>query len=76
VTYALAGHAVDGSLLLRHEIFRDGRKLASRVSSIGGRLDLAARKLIAPPPALLAAMKLLERTSDFVVLTSSVNARS
>lgn len=77
VTYALAGHAVDGSrFLLRHEIFREDGKLAARVSSTGGWLDLAARKLIAPPPALLAAMNLLERTSDFVVLTSSVNARS
>ena len=77
VTYALAGHAVDGSrFLLRHEIFREDGKLAARVSSAGGWLDLAARKLIAPPPALLAAMNLLERTSDFVVLPSSVNARS
>jgi acyl-CoA thioester hydrolase len=63
-------------LELRHEIFREDGKLAARVSSAGGWLDLAARKLIAPPPALLAAMNLLERTSDFVVLPSSVNARS
>src|SRR5215831_16081051 len=66
VTYALAGHAFDGSrFLLRHEIFRSDGKLAARVTSTGGWLDLAERKLIAPPPALLAAMNELDRTDDF-----------
>jgi acyl-CoA thioester hydrolase len=74
VTYALAGHAPDGSrFLLRHEIFRPDGKLAARVTSTGGWLNLAERKLMAPPPALLAAMNLLEKTSDFVVLPSSVS---
>jgi acyl-CoA thioester hydrolase len=73
VTYALAGQATDGSrFLLRHEIFRPDGKLAARVTSTGGWLDLTERKLIAPPPALLAAMNRLERTSDFMVLPSSV----
>jgi acyl-CoA thioester hydrolase len=57
---------------LRHEIRRPDGKLAARVTSAGGWLDLAARKLIAPPPALLDAMNLLERTSDFVELPSSI----
>jgi acyl-CoA thioester hydrolase len=57
---------------LRHEIHRSDGKLAARVTSAGGWLDLAARKLIAPPPALLAAMNLLDRTADFVELPSSV----
>jgi acyl-CoA thioester hydrolase len=75
VTYALAGHAPDGSrFLLRHEIFRADARLAARVTSTGGWLDLERRKLIAPPPALLSAMNSLERTSDFVVLPSSVHA--
>jgi acyl-CoA thioester hydrolase len=75
VTYALAGHAPDGSrFLLRHEIFRFDGKLAARVTSSGGWLDLNERKLIAPPPALLAAMNLLDRTDDFTVLPSSVRA--
>jgi acyl-CoA thioester hydrolase len=39
-------------------------------------LNLNERKLIAPPPALFAAMNLLERTSDFVVLPSSVSGRT
>lgn len=76
VNYALAGHAPDGSrFLLRHEIFRSDGKLAGRVTSSGGWLDLAARKLIAPPPALFAAMNELEKTGDFVELPSSVKTR-
>ncbi len=76
VTYALAGHASDGSrFLLRHEIFRQDGKLSARVTSAGGWLNLDARKLIAPPPALLAAMNQLERTSDFLVLPSSIAPR-
>ena len=73
VTYALAGHAPDGSrFLLRHEIFRPDGALSARVTSTGGWLDLDKRKLIAPPPGLLAAMNSLEKTDDFVVLPSSV----
>jgi len=77
VTYALAGHAIDGSrFLLRHEVFRADGKLAARVTSAGGWLDLNARKLIAPPPALLAAMNSLERTDDFVELPTSIKPRA
>lgn len=73
VTYALAGHAEDGSrFLLRHEIFRDDGQLSARVTSAGGWLDLVERRLVAPPSALLAAMNALERTADFVQLPSSV----
>jgi acyl-CoA thioester hydrolase len=73
VTYVLAGHSLDGSrFLLRHEIFRPDGKHSARVTSAGGWLDLAARKLIAPPPALLSAMNSLEKTSDFMELRSSI----
>ena len=73
VTYALAGHALDGSrFLLRHEIFRLDGELSARVLSAGGWLNLDKRKIVAPPPALFAAMDSLERTDDFVVLASSV----
>ncbi len=76
VTYALAGHALDGSrFLLRHEIFRPDGELSARVTSAGGWLNLAERKLIAPPPALLQAMNSLEKTSDFIVLPSSIKTR-
>jgi acyl-CoA thioester hydrolase len=77
VTYALAGQAMDGSrFLLRHEIFRPDGALSARVTSAGGWLDLAERKLIVPPPALLTAMNALDRTGDFVVLPSSVKSRA
>lgn len=73
VTYELAGQADDGSrFLLRHEIFRPDGKLSARVTSAGGWLDLDKRRLIVPPPALLAAMNSLDRTSDFVVMPSSI----
>jgi acyl-CoA thioester hydrolase len=76
VNYALAGHAPDGSrFLLRHEIFRSDGKLSARVTSAGGWLNLAERKLMVPPPALLSAMNALEKTGDFVVLPSSIKAR-
>lgn len=77
VTYALAGHSLDGSrVLYRNEILRADGKLCARVTSTGGWLDLDARKLIAPPPALLAAMNSLEKTDDFVELPTSIKPRS
>lgn len=77
VTYVLAGHAPDGSrFLLRHEIFRADGKLSARVTSAGGWLDLDARKLIAPPPALLAAMNSLDKSEDFVLLPSSIKPKA
>lgn len=77
VTYALAGHAPDGSRFrLRHEVFRADGKLAARVTSTGGWLHLDERRLIAPPLALLDAMNSLEKTADFVALPSSIKARS
>src|SRR5690606_5669130 len=73
VTLALAGQSGDGSrFLLRNEILRPDGTLCARVTSAGGWLDLAARKLIAPPEALHKAMLSLPQTSDFTVLPSSV----
>jgi len=77
VTYALSGHASDGSrFLLRHEIFRPDGKLSARVTSLGGWMHLDARKLVAPPPQLLAVMNMLDRTEDFVDLPSSIRAQA
>ena len=73
VTLALAGLSEDGSrFLLRNEILHPGGKLCAKVTSAGGWLDLDARKLVAPPPALLAAMNSLDRTEDFAALPSSI----
>lgn len=73
VTLAVAGHADDGSRFqLRNEILQRDGTLCARVTSTGGWLDLAARKLIAPPEALHKAMMSLPQTADFQVLPSSV----
>lgn len=75
VTLETAGGSPDGSrFLLRNEICRADGTLCARVTSSGGWLDHAARKLVAPPPALFAAIASLPRTDDFVVLPSSVNS--
>ncbi len=74
ITLTSAGSSPDGSrFLLRNEICRLDGTLCARVTSAGGWLDLAARKLVAPPPALFAAIESLPKTGDFVVLPSSVN---
>ena len=66
VTLALAGLPADGSrFVLRNEILRPDGTLCARVTSTGGWLDLATRKLVTPPEVLLAALRSLPRTSDF-----------
>jgi len=73
VTLALAGLADDGSrFFMRNEFFRPDGKLCVRVTSTGGWLDLVARRLVAPPAALLAALQTLPRTDDFQALSSSI----
>jgi acyl-CoA thioester hydrolase len=76
VTLSLAGLAEDGSRwILRSDIIRPDGKLAARVNSTGGWLDLSARKLIAPPPKLMATWQALVKTDDFQELPSSVKAK-
>ena len=73
VTLALAGLSEDGSrFLLRNQFWRDGEQLAASVTSAGGWLDLSLRKLVMPPPALLAALRSLPETADFKVFPSSI----
>ena len=73
VTLALAGLSDDGSRFrVRNEFHRADGKLAARVTSTGGWLDLAGRKLFAPPQGLLDALRSLDRTADFEVLETSV----
>ncbi len=73
VTLALDGMAPDGTRfrLVNEILTRDG-KLAARVKSEGGWLDLAARKLVVPPPDLMAALNAMPRTAGFETLRSSV----
>ncbi len=72
-TLALAGMSDDGSrFILRNEFFHADGQRAARLTSTGGWLDLALRKLTAPPAALLAAMLALPRSDDFQSMKSSV----
>lgn len=76
VTLGIAGMSDDGSRFrLRNEFFRADGKLSARVSSEGGWLDLAQRKLLVPPADLLAALQSLQRTSDFASLNSSMREK-
>lgn len=73
VTLSLKGLASDGSrFVMCNEFWRADGKLAARVTSAGGWLDLSLRRLAAPPAALLKALHSLSQTSDFQSLPSSV----
>jgi acyl-CoA thioester hydrolase len=75
VTLALGGMAADGSRFrLVNEVLKAGGQRAARIVSEGGWLDLAARRLIVPPPDLMAAMNAMPRTEDFQVLPSSIKS--
>jgi acyl-CoA thioester hydrolase len=77
ITLASAGLSEDGSrFIVRNEFWRNDGKLAARVTSAGGWLDLSARKLVGPPEALLKALRFLQRTEDFQILSSSINTNS
>ena len=73
VTLSLDGLSDDASRFrLRNEIRREDGELAARVTSLGGWFDLAARKLVAPPEKLAAALRDLDRTETFEILKSSL----
>lgn len=69
VTYALLAMSADGSrFVIENEFWTPGGERAGRVRSTGGWLDLRARKLVAPPAALLAAFAQAPRAPGFVEL--------
>ncbi len=75
VTLAIAGLSDDGSRwLMRNEFFRPDEKLAARITSAGGWLDLSIRKLVAAPVELLEILNSLHRTEDFQQLPSSIKS--
>jgi acyl-CoA thioester hydrolase len=76
VDFELAGCSEDGSRFILRNTFwlEDGTKVAV-VTSHGGWLDLQARRLVAPPEGLLAALRALPRTTDFAELPSSLSPR-
>ncbi len=66
VDVEIAGLAPDGSrFAIRNSIRRADGVLAARVTSHGGWLDLAQRKLVAPPDALRAALDAMPKSSDY-----------
>ncbi len=76
ISFALAGLAMDGSRFkVLNELRRMNGELAARIVSTGGFMDLDARKLVAPPPALLEAYRSLPRTQDYIELPSSLKSR-
>jgi acyl-CoA thioester hydrolase len=73
VTLELAGMAPDGSRFrLVNEIHKADGKLAARIRSEGGWMDLAARKLIAPPDDLREALAAMPHAAAFEHLPSSI----
>src|SRR5690242_4921507 len=69
VTYAALAMSADGSrFVIENEIWTSRGERAAVVRSTGGWLDLRARKLVIPPPELLAALAHLPHTPDFVEL--------
>ena len=59
---------------MRNDFFSSSGKLIARVSSLGGWLDLSARKLVAAPPKLQAAIESLSKTQDFQHLDAITEA--
>jgi acyl-CoA thioester hydrolase len=74
VSFSLAGLSGDASRMrLRNEFTRQDGQLAAKVTTTGGWLDLAERRLISPPAALAEALRSLPRAEDFQELSSSVS---
>ncbi len=72
VDLVLAGLSKDNKRFrIRNHFFRGDGKMAARVTSTGGWLDLEARKLIVPPDALLQALLAMPRSEEFETLASS-----
>jgi len=73
ITFQSVGLSEDVSRFkIRNEFFREDGKMSARLTTTGGWIDFARRKLIVPPPELVNVMKSLTRTEDFEVLESSI----
>jgi acyl-CoA thioester hydrolase len=69
VTYAVLAMSADGArFVVENEIWNAKGDLAATVRSTGGWLDLRGRRLVAPPPPLLAAFAQSPRAPGFVEL--------
>jgi acyl-CoA thioester hydrolase len=69
VTHAALAMSPDGArFVLENEIWSPRGDRAAVVRSTGGWLDLRARKLVPPPPELLAVLQRVPRASAFTEL--------
>ena len=69
VTHAALAMSPDGArFTLENVIWTASGARAAVVRSTGGWLDLRARKLVTPPPALVEAMRQMPRAPAFVEL--------
>lgn len=69
ITLAYEGMSNDGARwILANEFYRADGELAAKVTSQGGWLDLAARALALPPPALLEIQQRAPRGAGFAEL--------
>ena len=67
VTHALLALSADGArFVIENEVWSAAGERAAVIRSSGGWLDLRARKLVPPPPALLAALRQAPRAPGFV----------
>ena len=75
ITFQCAGLSEDASRFkIRNEFFREDGRLAARLNTTGGWLDLDKRKLIVPAAALADAMRSLVQTDDFEVIQTSIKS--
>jgi acyl-CoA thioester hydrolase len=69
VTYAVLALSPDAArFVVENEIWSTAGARAATVKSTGGWLDLRERKLVAPPPALLAVFQEVPRAPTFAEL--------
>jgi acyl-CoA thioester hydrolase len=72
ITFAVLAMSADGArFTFENEIWLASGERAATVRSAGGWLDLRARKLIAPPAALLHALMQAPRSPDFAEIPSA-----
>jgi len=72
VNLQLAGLSPDASrFCFRNEFFRKDGRLVARVTSVGGWLDLADRRLTAPPERLARVLRDLQTSESFRELDSN-----
>lgn len=77
VTYAVLAMSADGArFVVENEVWSTDGERAATVRSTGGWLDLRARKLVAPPPALLGVFAEVPRAPGFVELPPRTKSKA